>query len=387
MLTVLHVINTLGQGGAENQLALQVTGFDRDRIRSIVCHLSSPAHLGPRISASGATVRALGLPTGLRSVPVAAARLAEVIRRERVDVVHTSLLESDIAGGIAATVAGVPSIATLCNLPADRERLVDNPRLGTVKSAATMEMWGFALRALHTRVVAISQSVADAAVDRYRLPPGRVEVIYRALPAHAPTRERPSRQAPRLLHVGRLAPQKGQKYLLEAMLPVLARHSGTRLLIVGEGWLEESLRRQVEVLGIAPNVEFLGRRDDVPELMASCDAFVFPSLFEGLGVSCLQAADHAMPCIVSDIGPLREVIAPGSGWLVPPRDPQALAHAILDVLDDPDKAREMGRRAQQLARVRFAKENILSQWMSTFESVSNTPRPAWAAPLARSLWR
>ena len=383
MLTVLHVINTLGQGGAENQLALQATGFSRDRIRSIVCHLSSPAHLAGRIAAAGVNVKELGLPTGMRSVPRAVERLVQVIRQERVDVVHTSLLESDIAGGMAATLTGVPSVATLCNLPADAERVVDNPRLGVLKSATTTEIWGFALRTLHTRVVAISQSVGIAAEKSYRIPPERIEVIYRALPSHAPSRERTVGPSARLLHVGRLAPQKGQKYLLEAMPGVLARHPDTRLLIVGEGWLESSLRQLAEELGIAPNVDFLGRREDVPELMASCDAFVFPSLFEGLGVSCLQAADHAMPCVVSDIGPLREVIQPGSGLLVPPRDPQALATALLRVLDDRVEARAMGLRAQQFARSRFAKEQILEQWMTTFESVRGMARPSLASRFGR----
>jgi glycosyltransferase involved in cell wall biosynthesis len=320
----------------------------------------------------------------MRSIPRAVERLVGIIQQERVDVVHTSLLESDIAGGIAATLTGVPSVATLCNLPADAERVVDNPRLGALKSMTTTEIWGFALRALHTRVVAISKSVGLAAEQRYRIPPERIEVIYRALPSHVPPRrDRTIGQAARLLHVGRLAPQKGQKYLLEAMPSVLARHPDTRLLIVGEGWLESSLRKLSDELGIAGNIDFLGRREDVPELMGNCDAFVFPSLFEGLGVSCLQAADHAMPCIVSDIGPLREVIQPGCGLLVPPRSPRALSAAILRVLDGPVEARAMGLRAQQFARSRFAKGQILEQWMTTFESVGRMSSPKRALRFGR----
>ena len=146
--------------------------------------------------------------------------------------------------------------------------------------------------------------------------------------------------------VGRLAPQKGHRYLIDAMPSVLSEHPGARLLMVGDGHLVRSLRERAEPLG--DGVAFLGLRHDVPALLALSDVFVFPSLWEGVGLSLREAMIVGRPVVATNIPAHREYVIDGeTGILVRAADPSALAEAILRVVGDPDEARAMGKRAAE----------------------------------------
>jgi glycosyltransferase involved in cell wall biosynthesis len=153
---------------------------------------------------------------------------------------------------------------------------------------------------------------------------------------------------PVLLNVGRLAPQKGQRYLLRAMGDVVHESPNAQLLLVGEGHLHEELRALADPLG--EHVRFLGLRDDVAALLRRSDAFVFPSLWEGVGTALREAMLLGRPIVASDIPAHREFVTHGvDGLLVPPADAEALATAILRLLRDPEEAAAIGRRAAESA--------------------------------------
>ncbi len=107
-----------------------------------------------------------------------------------------------------------------------------------------------------------------------------------------------------MLHVGRFAKQKNHEYLVKILQAYNSEyHSDWKMLLVGEGPLEESIKQQVENVGLSDHVIFLGARKDVNELYSAADAFVFPSLHEGLGIVVIEAQASGMPCIVSDAVP------------------------------------------------------------------------------------
>ncbi len=364
---VLYLIDSLGHGGAEHQLALTVAALDRERFQCYVCHLHPQSYVAGQIASQGVPIFNLGLPHGKRHWLKALRQVRSLIGSLKVHLVHTSLFESDIVGGVAGRLSGVPVVGTLCSIGGESDRLIDNPHLSPLKLAITTRVWGSIIRRYHRRTVAISQAVKDSAVKTYRVPEDRLTVIYRALPddwfdGGLHDRGWALRKAlgldeasPVLLTVGRLVPQKGQRYLLEAMPSVLAQCPNARLLIVGTGELENTLKSLAVQLGIEGAVQFLGRREDVRELLALSDIFVFPSLFEGLGVSLLEACGMGVPCVASRVGPIPEVIEDGvTGLLVPPRQPQALAEAILCLASDRERARAMGQRARQVAQERFS---------------------------------
>lgn len=363
-LRILYLIETLGHGGAEHQLAATIRLLDRERFEPIVCHFRPPSYLAEQLTAQGIRVVQLNVPAGKKHWPELALRIRSLARELRADLIHTSLLEADVLGGIAGRLAGVPVVSTLCNIAGDPIRLADNPRNSRLKFELTNLIWSGALRRLHRHSIAISKAVQSSAVATFRMDPTRISVIHRGIdderiaskssPAEARERLGLERANPFFLSVGRLAPQKGHKYLLPAFAEVVREFPDARLAIVGEGWLRPALEEQAASLGLSQHVLLLGKRRDVADLMAACDAFVFPSLFEGLGVALLEASYAGCACIATDTGPIPEIITDGvSGLLVPAMDSAALARALLAIARDRGLARRLGAAAAENARSRF----------------------------------
>lgn len=171
------------------------------------------------------------------------------------------------------------------------------------------------------------------------------------------------RSAARLvLTVGRLTEQKGHRYLLEAIPSVLERRPDAHFVVVGEGPLDGELRERARALGLDGHVSFLGRRPDVPALLAAADLFVLPSLFEGLPLSVLEAMGAGLPVVGTRGCGTAEAVRDGvTGRLVPPRDPAALARAVLEPLEQPDLGIRWGaagqlRLEQEFSAARMARE-------------------------------
>ena len=150
-----------------------------------------------------------------------------------------------------------------------------------------------------------------------------------------------------ILCVARFTPQKNHAVLLGAMARLARARPEARLLLIGEGPEEDRMRRRTARLGLAGRVRFLGRRDDVPALMAAADLLVLPSAFEGLPLVVLEAMAAGLPVVASRIGGVVEALGPEHLWLVPPGDRRALASALADALGDRAARAEAARRQRE----------------------------------------
>ena len=150
-----------------------------------------------------------------------------------------------------------------------------------------------------------------------------------------------------VISVATFKEQKGHRFLVSAAARVIPDHDGTHLILAGDGDLRPAIQHAVEEQGIADRVHFLGDRRDVPRLLAASDVFVLPSLWEGLPMSLLEAMASELPCIATDVSGVREVVADGSGLMVPPANPDALESALRVVLDDQSEAAALGGRARR----------------------------------------
>jgi len=181
-------------------------------------------------------------------------------------------------------------------------------------------------------------------------------VIYNGLEvpslAHEPLPCEPSR----LLYLGRLSSEKGVDLALDALAQITGRYPHVHLLIAGDGQERTALEEQAIELGLAPVVDFVGwvAPDAVPALLNTATMVLMPSRSEALPLVALQAAMMARPVVGMEVGGLPEVVAHGeTGLLVKPQDSQALAEAIVFLLDRPDVATQMGLTARQRARDKF----------------------------------
>ena len=152
--------------------------------------------------------------------------------------------------------------------------------------------------------------------------------------------------------VGRLVPIKGCEYFLRALKIVLRERSEVRGLVVGDGPLRKKLEELSEGLGISGRVVFSGAREDIPEVMHAIDLLVLTSLNEGLGRVLLEAMACGVPVVASRVGGVPEIVIHGeTGLLVPPADPRRTAEAILEVLNDSEKAELFSRKGRKRARL------------------------------------
>ena len=179
------------------------------------------------------------------------------------------------------------------------------------------------------------------------------------------------------MNVARLAAEKGQACLIEAVGRIARRHPHVELWMAGIGPLEGELRRQAAAAGVAGRVTFLGFREDVADLLASADLFAFPSLTEGFGNAFGEALVAGLPIVASDLPVIRDELLAGApaAWLHPPGDVSALAVALDALVSD------AGARARLAARARGAGERfrvgrMLDQYRALYSQFAERSRVA-----------
>ena len=161
--------------------------------------------------------------------------------------------------------------------------------------------------------------------------------------------------------VGWLTPIKGPNYLVEAWHMVERDLSDAALLMVGDGPLRGELEELVRRNGSNGSVVFTGMREDIPRLMATMDVVVLPSVNEGMGKVLVEAMALGKPLVATHVGGIPDLVKDGvNGYLVPPRDPAALARAITDLLSDPEKGRRYGEEGKKLAP-QFSAEKMVEK--------------------------
>lgn len=168
--------------------------------------------------------------------------------------------------------------------------------------------------------------------------------------------------------VASLVKRKGHRYLFEAIVKVKDKFPQVKLLVAGEGPLEEKLKKLVEKLSLENEIIFTGFRKDIPEILSILDVFVLVSLKEGLGVSLLEAGSYGLPIVATNVGGIPEVVRDGiTGLLAPPKDSEALAEKIIYLLSHPEEARKMGENGRKWVRKNFSVEKMVNTYVNLYE--------------------
>ena len=377
----LFVINSFLAGGAERSLIELLPGIRAKDITLIVaCLYRREVGFEDEVREAGFDVRVLP-GSNLASKTLALRRL---IKEERPDLVHTALFESDLAGRLASIGLRVPVMTTLANTAYDDARQGDpNVNLRRLKVVKWID--GLTARHLTQHFHAVSQAVKDSTVEQLSVPAERITVVKRGRDeARLGERTSERRLAVRkalgladdaevLISVGRQEFQKGHRHLIDAFPAVVAVRPRARLLIAGrEGHASRDLVAQITALGLDDEVKLLGHREDVADVLAAADVFVFPSVYEGLGGALIEAIGLGLPVVASDIPALREVVRQGENAdLVPPGDPAALTRAIVGLLSDPDRLRSYSERSRQLFADEFTAQTSNQRLLNLISKVAD----------------
>ena len=300
---------------------------------------------------------------------------AGVLRSWRPDLAHAHSAHAHALGVPAARLAGVPGVVV--------SRRVDFAIGGNPFSRLKYRMPVDRYFCISAGVEAVMRAGGIAEEKLARVPSG-VELPSREA-ALAEAMSRPSLRdelglAPGTKLIGTvaaLAPHKDHATLLEAAALVTRERGDVHFVWAGEGECRPALERRRQELGLEPRVHLLGFREDAMPLQVQFDVFVLASYLEGLGTALLDAQALGLPIVATAVGGITDVIENDvNGRLVPPRDPAALAAAIVATLDDPERAARWVRRALETVRA-FSADAMVEASLREYERIlGEKARPA-----------
>jgi glycosyltransferase involved in cell wall biosynthesis len=299
----------------------------------------------------------------------AAWRLSRLIKQLRPDVVH-----AHDPHGVA-----MAALALSMSTQLDKPPLVAARRVDFHIKGNSLSRWKYrqvdcficASEAIRKMLVADGVPAARAVTVHEGIDLGHIEAAPAAnlhaelwLPHHAPI----------VGNVAALVPHKGQRHLIEAAAIVVKRVPDARFVIAGEGELRPALERQIKDHHLEKHVFLAGFRPDVVSVHKAFDIFVMSSVSEGLGTSLLDAMACGKPIVATTAGGMPEVVKDGqTGILVPPRDHEAMANAIIRLLSDAAARRAMGAAGEARARAYFSAERMVQDTFEVYRRVAMHP--------------
>ena len=360
-MKILHVETGRHLYGGPQQViylvsALQERGHD--------CTLVCPPETGIDSAARSADIQVRNLfCAGDLDLPFAY-RLTQYIQSSGPDLVHChSRRGADVLGGLAVSFSDVPAVVS---------RRVDNTEM---RLLAALRYRPF------RKIIAISEAIAAVLRD-HDVDADKIEVIRDAV--DTARFEKPvdvdafrkefgiPKEATIIGAAGQLIPRKGHRYLLQAIADLRHKHPEIRLIIFGEGHLNNQLRALASSLNLGDVVQFAGFREDLDDFMGTFDLFVHPALAEGLGVVTLKAAAAGVPVIGFDAGGLPEAITDGeTGILVASENVEELRDAIATLVVDADLRHRMGAAGQRRMQSEFSIDTMADKHVDFYESVLN----------------
>jgi glycosyltransferase involved in cell wall biosynthesis len=340
---VLMLVDTLYVGGGERFLVGLATNLPRERWDVTVC--ATRRHAGPlgdELAAAGVRYETLGRKGRYNVLPFA--RLVALLRRERFDVLHAHMFGSNLWGTIFGRLTRTPVVIaheqTWSYEGKPLRRFLDGHVIGRRADA----------------MVAVSTRDQERMIELEGVPAAKTTYIPNAyLPREGdePTGDLRAELGidPDAPVVGTLAVLRAQKaidVLIDAFAIVAERVPRAQLVIGGYGPMQDQWQEHARARGLGDRVHWLGMRRDQPVVLAGLDVAVMSSNFEGTPLFAFECMAARTPMVATDVGGFRDIFVSGeSALLVPPRDPEAMAGAIEDLLADPERRRAMAAAAHE----------------------------------------
>jgi glycosyltransferase involved in cell wall biosynthesis len=220
-------------------------------------------------------------------------------------------------------------------------------------------------------IITVSQVDHDLGL-RYRVRPrGRMVTIHNGIEQDAPMSVPNPDQTVHLVCVARFSPQKSQALLVRALEAV---HEPWHLSFVGEGPLEDEVRRLVLERGLESRVDFLGARDDVADILARSQIFILPSNWEGFPLTILEAMRAGLPVVASDVGGVREAVVEGvTGYLIPRDDVRTLTERLTRLIRDDSLRTMLGMRSREMFLSEFADTQMFAKVQVVYSEFAKAP--------------
>ncbi|MBI2422045.1 MAG: glycosyltransferase [Candidatus Hydrogenedentes bacterium] len=305
----------------------------------------------------GASVKRLPLTFANELDLATAWRLAQVVKQERIDIIHAHTSHAHTTACMTARFAG-------------RGKTVVSRRIDFMPKQNRFNQWKYSWPDLY---IAVSDRVAQV-LRQFGIPEPRLRMVHSSVdrkrlecaPADWATLGI-KKVGPIILSAGALVGHKDHENLLRAFAGVRKQLPGAQIVIAGEGGLRASIEQQIRDLDLTHAVHLLGHRTDVPALMRAADLYVSSSWSEGLGTSILEALACGTPVAATEAGGAREMVAPGlTGYLVPVRDSAALGAAIVQSLHGGAETGKMVAAGRARIQEEFTTETMVERTLACY---------------------
>lgn len=370
--SIIYVCDFNAHGGTQTHLLHLFAALDRRRFRPALATLNLHPDLARRLGALDVEVKNLQFGGAWRPAALAkVAALASWVLRRRTDLLHGCLFQGNLLTAAVSTISAVPCITSVRNVD-----LWKKPGHHLASSAAHRKA---------RRVVFNSSTVRDRTIEREGIPLSKTSVIHNGvadvaadrLAVSAESAARATHDAslfetghPTAICVASLRPKKGHVHLIDAFGLVVVQLPDARLILLGEGPLEQELRNRVTRCGLDHAVFFGGYRSDAADLVRRSDVFVLSSLEEGMPNALLEAMSAGVPGVATDVGGVGEIITDGAnGYLVPPRQPALMAERLVRLLADPPLRGRMGAAARLRYETSFTLDQMIRRYETLYDEV------------------
>lgn len=355
-IKILHVKRDLNSyTGLVEMLTILAQKLDRDRFDLGVCVFRYEGNtFGEKFRSYGGKIYNLNINKNFYNEPNEFIKLCKFMIHYRPDIVQTHVLKANLYGIVAAKLARVPIIIgtemTLKDIaPSGLKRLRDRLIHPIIKKIAINYCDKF---------IVVSRFIMQEWFPDYHS--DKIEVLYPPFCLEKYNLATNSSSYPENTNcstigfVGRLSEEKGIPSLLQAMVIVRKRIADVRLIIVGTGPLENKLREMTTSLGLNSNVHFVGFKENVFEILGQMNVFVLPSRTEACPIVVLEAMAMGLPVVASHVGGIPELVRDSeTGILFPYNNPTKMAEALIDLLQDKEKAKMMGKKGKEIAFEEF----------------------------------
>lgn len=370
---IAYCIDTMQIGGSELNALRTSERLDRSQFQIAVVSLQPDGPLAARYRAAGIPVHAFPLISLYAADSLRQGwRLAQWLRRERIEILHCHDLYANLFGAPWGRVAGLRAVIT------SRRWIhpLKNRRL---------ELANRFVHRLGHWVLVNSPAVADASVatdgvsrDRILHVPNFVDAdAFADLPERTSTRIRSELGIPANAQligcIARLAPVKDHATLLRAFRMISARWPRLHLVLVGDGELRSTLEALARELGIRSRVHFAGVRDNEPNLHRLFDISVLASTSEGFPNSLVEAMAAGRPVIATNVGGNADAVRADTGFLVPPGNPERFGSALERLLADDPLRYRMGAAARDIARAEYHAESVIPRLEHLYRRLAGRP--------------
>ena len=363
MARMAFLVDDLHRGGSELFLRDLVLSLRQDQEVHVI-GLFAGGPIGEELAREGVPLTVLGLRKW--NLPWKFFSLLSLLTSKGIQVLHCERLASAIFGVFAGRSAGVEDVVirrgSLPWWPSPLYRRLDRRAMKGCDG-----------------IITASEAIRDGFIEEFGLPAEKFHVIPHGLArpgVPSPSARGDGGDSSKPPVVGCVANfnwRKDHEILLQAFRAVAREIPGVRLKLVGAGPLEVDLRERVGTFDVRDQVDFLGSRSDVPDLLREFDVLVLPSRTEGFGRVLLEAMAAEVPVVATAVGGIPEVITNDlTGILVRPESPEAMAGAVLHILREPGEARRLGTNARRDVADRFSIDSVVARYR---EAVGLDPAP------------